>query len=190
MKKRFISLLLCTVFATANLYADDFSLTSPDIANDKPLNKAQIYNGFGCTGDNISPELHWQGEPEKTKSFAVTLYDPDAPTGSGWWHWLIYNIPANVHKLEANAGNLTAEKAPKGSEQNLTDFGSKGYGGACPPKGSKVHHYQFKVYALDTEKISLPQNASSAMLGFQLNAHKLAEAEIVAIYQRDSDVSK
>ena len=185
MKHLFSSFLLISSLASQSLYADShFSLTSPDIADGQALKSEQVFKGFGCDGGNTSPALQWQNEPKSTKSFAVTVYDPDAPTGSGWWHWLIYNIPANIHALEKDAGDLKEGHAPEGSVQNTTDFGSKGFGGACPPKGSEAHHYHFKVYALDTEKIELPKNATAAMLGFNLNAHKLAEAEIIATYQR------
>jgi len=168
----------------SGLAVADFVLQSPDVLPGKTLSQEQVYSGFGCSGDNISPELKWSGEPEGTKSFAVTVYDPDAPTGSGWWHWLIYNIPATVHKLDRGAGDPEKGKAPAGSVQARTDFGTAGYGGACPPRGSDPHRYQFKVFALDVDKLNLPADASAAFIGFSLNAHTLGTAGIEALYQR------
>lgn len=164
--------------------ADDFTLTSPDIQSGASMSKKQEYKGFGCNGDNISPQLRWSGAPKGTKSFAVTVYDPDAPTGSGWWHWLIFNIPANVHELARGAGNPESGLAPAGSVQSRTDFGTAGYGGPCPPAGHGVHHYRFTVYALDVERLDIPADAPAAMVGFNLNAHKLGAATLEALYQR------
>jgi Raf kinase inhibitor-like YbhB/YbcL family protein len=110
------------------------------------------------------------------------MYDPDAPTGSGWWHWVMYNIPANVTGLPAGAG--TGRNAPRGSAQGNTDFGSKGYGGPCPPVGDAPHHYHFKVFALKVDRLDVPGNATAAMIGYNLNANKLATAEIVSLYGR------
>ena len=164
--------------------ADNFSLRSTDIADGEMLPKAQVFSGYGCTGDNISPQLSWSGEPAGTKSFAVTVYDPDAPTGSGWWHWVIFNIPAGVHDLPTNAGKLAAHLAPAGVVQSRTDFGSPGYGGACPPKGNGKHRYQFTVYALKIAKLDMDENASAASVGFALNANKLGAARLEALYER------
>jgi hypothetical protein len=123
-------------------------------------------------------------EPKGTKSFAVTMYDPDAPTGSGWWHWLIFNIPNNVHELKRGAGDPTKNLAPKGSIQSITDFGTKGYGGPCPPVGDKPHRYIITVYALDVRRLNLDENTPPAMVGFFLNQHAIQKASIVAYYGR------
>jgi Raf kinase inhibitor-like YbhB/YbcL family protein len=130
----------------------------------------------------MSPALQWANAPTGTRSFAVTIYDPDAPTGSGWWHWMIYNIPATVTSLAAGAGN--GRNAPSGSAEGPTDFGTKGYGGPCPPVGDKPHHYHITVFALKTDKINVPGNATSAFLGFNLNANKIATARITGLYGR------
>ncbi len=162
--------------------AAGFTLTSPDIAGQ--LTQEQVYKGFGCKGDNISPRLKWSNAPEGTKSFALTLYDPDAPTGSGWWHWLIFNIPANLNELKQGAGNLELKRAPKGSVQSITSFGKNGFGGACPPVGDGPHQYIFTVFALKVARIDLDKNATPALVGFYLRANAMAKASLVAYYER------
>jgi Raf kinase inhibitor-like YbhB/YbcL family protein len=159
-----------------------FRMSAPDLNSGRRIALTHVYNGMGCTGQNISPALEWTNPPAGTKSFAVTAYDPDAPTGSGWWHWVMYNIPANATGLAAGAG--TGRNAPRGSAQGNTDFGSKGYGGPCPPVGDAPHHYHFKVFALKVDKLDVPGNATAAMIGYNLNANKLATAEIVSLYGR------
>jgi hypothetical protein len=117
------------------IQAGDFSVTSPQLKPGGRLAQEQVLNGFGCEGNNISPALEWQNSPENTESYAVTVYDPDAPTGSGWWHWVIFNIPSEVTTLEEDAGNQQSGLAPTGSVQNRTDFGTPGYGGALSTTG-------------------------------------------------------
>jgi Raf kinase inhibitor-like YbhB/YbcL family protein len=153
-----------------------FTLTSPDVKAGAKIPAKHVFNGMGCTGQNVSPALSWSGAPAGTKSFAVTVYDPDAPTGSGWWHWVVYNIPANVTSLAEGAKNV-------GTEGN-TDMGAKGYGGPCPPPGDAPHRYVFTVYALKTDKIDVPANATAAMVGFNLHANQLAKATLTAKYGR------
>ena len=179
-----VTLLLVGSLLGSTVFAGDFILKSSQIQQGERLNEEQVFSGFGCTGKNISPALYWEGAPEGTKSFAVTVYDPDAPTGSGWWHWIIFNIPANINELPKNAGDLKSGLAPKASTQSRTDFGSSGYGGAAPPPGDKPHRYQFTVYALNIERIDLDVNASGAMVGFNLNQHVLAKSTITAYYSR------
>ena len=159
-----------------------FKLTAPDLSAKGRITLQHVFNGMGCTGQNISPALNWTGAPAGTKSFAVTAYDPDAPTGSGWWHWVMYNIPADATGLVAGAGS--GRNAPRGSQQGNTDFGTKGYGGPCPPPGDKPHHYHFKVFALKVDKLDVPGNATAAMVGFNLNANKLATATVTGLYAR------
>ena len=161
-----------------------FSLSSTDYSRTARIGERHVFNGFGCSGQNVSPALSWTGAPAGTKSFAVTVYDPDAPTGSGWWHWVVYNIPANVTSLAAGAGSTTPAAMPAGAVQGTTDFGSKGYGGPCPPPGDKPHRYVVTVHALKTEKIELPANATAALVGFELNANRLASATLTARYGR------
>lgn len=157
-------------------------VTAPDLVSRGRVALAHVYNGMGCSGQNISPALEWSNAPAGTKSFAVTMYDPDAPTGSGWWHWVMYNIPASTTGLVAGAGN--GRNAPSGSVQGTTDFGTKGYGGPCPPVGDKPHHYHITVFALKTDKLDVPGNATAAMVGYNLNANKLATARVTGLYGR------
>jgi Raf kinase inhibitor-like YbhB/YbcL family protein len=175
-------LVFAGTLAAGGARAQTFTVSSPDFTDGGTIANAQVYKGFGCTGDNTSPELDWSGAPAGTKSFAVTDYDPDAPTGSGWWHWVIVNIPASVTKLPKNAGSTSAKLAPKMSLQIRTDFGTPGYGGPCPPKGDAAHHYIFTVYALDTDKLPVKADASAAFVGFNLHFHTLAKATMTGTY--------
>jgi Raf kinase inhibitor-like YbhB/YbcL family protein len=173
-----------TVCAAAPAVAGDFIVTSPGLKAQGKIAEEHVYKGFGCDGGNVSPELRWESAPANTKSFAVTMYDPDAPTGSGWWHWLVFDIPPTVTKLVAGAGNTDKGAAPTGSVQSRTDFGTPGYGGPCPPKGDKPHRYIFTVYALKVESLPLKGDASGAMVGFFLNQNALAKATLTAEYGR------
>jgi Raf kinase inhibitor-like YbhB/YbcL family protein len=163
--------------------AGAFKLSSPDIAGDKPIADAQVFNAFGCSGRNISPALSWSGAPAGTKSFAIMVHDPDAPTGSGWWHWVVYDIPATATSLPADAGDPKKNLMPAGTVQGPTDFGTPGYGGPCPPPG-KPHHYHFRLYALKVAKLDVPPNATAAFIAFNVHANSLAETQILALYGR------
>ena len=174
MKKVLISLSLCATF----LLADNFTLKSNDLKGQ--LTNKQVFNGFGCSGENISPELSWENAPSGTKSFAVTVYDPDAPTGSGWWHWVAFDISKNKTSLPTGFGNIESKDAI----QSITDFGKTGFGGACPPKGDKAHRYIFTVHALDVETIGLDKNANAALVGFYLNSHTIAKASLISYFGR------
>ncbi len=179
--KNLITPLLLVFFATG-LFAQGLTLSSTDLQGQ--ITSAQVFSGFGCFGDNISPQLAWQNAPEGTKSFAVTVYDPDAPTGSGWWHWVVFNIPVSVSELKTNAGNIETGLAPEGCTQSITSFGQSGYGGACPPKGDKPHAYIFTVYALGIDKIELEANAPPAMVGYYLNANVIEKASVISYYKQ------
>jgi Raf kinase inhibitor-like YbhB/YbcL family protein len=139
--------------------------------------------GFGCAGGNKSPHLKWSGAPAGTKSFAVTCYDPDAPTGSGFWHWLVVNIPANVSELEIGAGSAGG-KLPAGALQTRTDFGAPGYGGPCPPEGDHPHRYLFTVFAVKADKLDVKPDTSAAVVGFNLHFNTLAKAAIMGLFKR------
>ena len=164
--------------------AAGFTLSSPTIKPGSMLSDAQVFNGFGCTGKNVSPALAWSGAPAGTKSYAVTVYDPDAPTGSGWWHWVVFNIPASAANLAEGAGTADGKALPAGSTQGRTDFGAPGFGGACPPAGDKPHRYIFTVYALKTDKLDIPADATAALVGFMITGNKLGEARFTAHYGR------
>ncbi|AOV96508.1 kinase inhibitor [Edwardsiella hoshinae] len=164
------------------VHAQDFTLSSPDMHAGQQMSNQQVFAGFGCQGDNRSPALSWSGAPKGTKSFAITAYDPDAPTGSGWWHWTVVNIPADVHHLPANAGAQNSTQLPSGAVQGRNDFGYAGFGGVCPPAGDKPHRYHFTVWALKTDKLPIDNASSGALVGFMLNANKLATAQLVPVY--------
>jgi len=164
-------------------HAAGFTLTSPTVKPNSMLTEAQVFNGFGCSGKNVSPALKWSVATEDTTSFAVTVSDPDAPTGSGWWHWVVFNIPATATELPEGVA-ADGKGLPAGATQGRTDFGAPGFGGACPPKGDKPHRYIFTVYALKTDKLDVPADGTAAMVGFNINANKLASASFTAKYGR------
>lgn len=185
MKQLTITLtaLFTMLLLSGTAMADSFSLSSTDISHGEFMKKTQEFQGFGCSGDNLSPQLSWNGAPKGTKAFAVTAYDPDAPTGSGWWHWQIVNIPKNVSTLATGAGDLSKKLTLKGSIQINNDYSIAGFGGACPPEGNGAHRYQFTVHAL-SKKLELPEGASGALTGYMINAHSLGSATIEALYKR------
>ena len=140
--------------------------------------------GFGCTGGNRSPHLQWQDAPSGTKSFAVTCFDPDAPTGSGFWHWVVVNIPPTVTELPLDAGNPASGKLPAGALQVRTDFGKPGYGGPCPPEGDHPHRYLFTVHAVSLDALPVTADTSAAVVGFHLHFNTLAKASLMGLVKR------
>lgn len=180
-KFSFVLSVFTFVFSTVVL-AEGFTLSSGDVSGQ--LSMDHVFNGFGCSGKNISPELNWSSAPEGTKSFAVTVYDPDAPTGSGWWHWVVFDIPAKENGLARDAGNSLKSLAPKGSIQSSTSFGVAGFGGACPPEGDKPHAYIFTVYALKTDKLGLNADSNPELVGFYLHSNMLAKSSVIGYYAR------
>src|SRR6266540_6954079 len=138
-----IVLFLAALLPITTFAADKFTLQSADVKPNAPMRDAQVYKGFDCDGANVSPALAWKNPPAGTKSYAITVYDPDAPTGSGWWHWVMFDIPADVTSLYLGVGNPASGQTPRGAVQSRTDFGKPGYGGPCPPKGDKPHRYVF-----------------------------------------------
>ncbi len=162
--------------------AQTFTLKSKDLGGQ--FTKKQEFNGFGCNGENISPQLYWENIPAGTKSFAITVYDPDAPTGSGFWHWIVFDIPANVSEIKTGAGDPSKSLMPAGVIQSMTNYGVKGFGGACPPVGHGFHQYIFTIHALKTDKLGLDENTNPAIVGFYLWQNTLAKASIVAYYGR------
>lgn len=173
-----------SLICSASVFADSFTLSSNDIKNGEFMTKTHEFTGFGCEGENASPHLAWSNPPEGTKSFALMVHDRDAPTGSGWWHWQVVNIPSSVSELSANAGSIDNAKLPTGSVQVENDYGYKGFGGACPPEGHGVHHYSFTLHALKVDTLELPENASGALTGYLVNANTIDKVTLEALYER------
>ncbi|WP_116199405.1 YbhB/YbcL family Raf kinase inhibitor-like protein [Amycolatopsis circi] len=160
-----------------------FILHSTDIANDESLAQPHLSGIFGAGGEDRSPQLSWEGFPEGTRSFAVTVYDPDAPTASGFWHWAVFNIPASVTSLPAGAGDSAGSGLPSSAVTLKGDGGVRQYLGAAPPPGHGPHRYFFVVHALDVETLEVPEDATPAFLGFNMFGHTLGRAMLVPVYE-------
>jgi Raf kinase inhibitor-like YbhB/YbcL family protein len=155
-----------------------FTVTSDTVEPNGTLPDEHVY-----AAGNTSPQLRWEGFPAETKSFAVTCYDPDAPTGSGFWHWVLFDLPASVTELPDGAGTGEFKGLPEGAIQARNDYGTKDFGGAAPPPGDGPHRYVFTVYAVDQEKLGPDSDASPAVVGFNLRFHTLARAQLLAEYE-------
>jgi hypothetical protein len=185
MKRGLIPVALAYLFAFSASGAGAFELKSPDISSGQKIGEKFVYNSFGCKGENLSPALEWSDAPAGTKSFAVLVHDPDAPTGgAGFWHWIVTDIPASAHGLAQGAGSADGKLLPPGAKQYEADFGDATYGGPCPPPGHGAHRYNFTVYALPVETLGLPANAKAAIIGFTANSKALAKATLTATYGR------
>lgn len=179
-----LSRVLCVGLLSGALsaHAAEFTLRSPELKPQQTLPSTQVFNGFGCHGENLSPALTWSHAPAGTQSFAVTVYDPDAPTGSGWWHWVVYDIPADAAGLPSAA--VVQAALPGSAKQARNDFGVRDFGGACPPPGDKPHRYIFTVHALKVAKLDVPEDASPALVGYMLTMNRLGKAGFTAYYGR------
>jgi Raf kinase inhibitor-like YbhB/YbcL family protein len=178
MKRALASIGLLLAVTGAQAAGEKFTLTSADIKPGSMIADKFVFNS-GCTGGNVSPALSWSGAPADTKSFVLTVFDPDAPTGSGFWHWVMFNIPPSVTSLPEGAG--APDKQPAGATQIQNDYGTVGFGGPCPPKG-KPHHYIFTIYALGKDKLDLPPTVHAAVVGFNVHFNTLAKASFTALY--------
>jgi Raf kinase inhibitor-like YbhB/YbcL family protein len=159
-----------------------FTVTSEDITHGGHMADKHVYHSFGMSGDNVSPQLSWSGFPGETKSFAVTCYDPDAPTGSGFWHWIVIDIPATVTSLPAGAGAASGARLPAGAFHVRNDYGSLDFGGAAPPAGDPPHRYVFAVHALDVETLGIDSSVTPAVAGFNLRFHTIARGLLIPVY--------
>jgi len=157
-----------------------FRLHSNTLEDGGRLPEAQVFNGMGYSGGNRSPQLAWEDPPAGTRSFVLTAFDPDAPTGSGWWHWVVIDIPAACRELPEGAGSGDAGLPPP-ARQTRTDFGAPGYGGAAPPPG-RSHRYIFTVHALKVDRLEVDENASAAMVGFNVHMNSLGAASLTVTY--------
>ncbi|WOX06149.1 YbhB/YbcL family Raf kinase inhibitor-like protein [Microbulbifer pacificus] len=178
-----LGLLSLFVLPTAQAGAEVFTLASNAVSGGDRIASARLYMGSSCSGENISPELHWRDAPLGTRSFALTMYDPDADSGSGRWHWVVFNIPAESMSLPEGAGEPKSGLIPE-AIQGRTDFRGHGYSGACPPEGSNGHRYQFRIYALKVDLLPLDESSPAAMVADHIHANKLAEAQMDVIYGR------
>ena len=161
-----------------------FKLGSPDIRPNGPIAMEQVFNGFGCSGGNVSPALRWSGAPAGTKSFALLVHDPDAPTGgAGWWHWLVVNIPADAVGLKKDAGRADGTGLPFGCSQVNTDFGGPGWGGPCPPVGDKPHRYNFTLYAVKVDRLDV-SGATASLAGYMVNGNAIGKAKLTGKFGR------
>lgn len=154
-----------------------FKLTSTELKHNETLPNAQVLNAYGCNGGNVSPQLSWINAPKNAKSFAIVCHDPDAPKENGWYHWLVVNIAANITSI--NQG----EKI-EGAVETITDFNSTGYGGACPPVGHGIHHYNFTVYALDVEKLEVAKDTKPKEVEKLIMTHAIAKSTITGLFER------
>jgi Raf kinase inhibitor-like YbhB/YbcL family protein len=179
-----LAIALGCAVSGAQAAGDKFKLTSPDVKPRATIDNKYVFKTGGCKGDNVSPALSWSGAPEGTKSFVLTVYDPDAPTGSGFWHWVVVNIPAGVTELKLDAGNPKAGLLPTGALQTRTDFGAPGYGGPCPPEGHGPHRYVFTLFAVKQETLPVAADTSAAIVGFQLHFNTIEKVSLTGVFKR------
>ena len=180
--KKIIFTTLLIISSLTVISQNTFTLSSKNLGGEATLKEE--FNGFGCIGKNESPQLSLKNAPEGTRSFAITMYDPDAPTGSGWWHWVVFDIPTSTTELVANAGDIKLELTPEGTIQSITNYWSQCYGGPCPPQGHGLHQYIITVYALKTDTLGLDKNTNPAIVGYYLWNNTLAKASLITYYKK------
>lgn len=178
MKNKILNILFSLIFClfSHHSFAAKMTLSSQDIKSSREMGESFVFNGFGCNGSNLSPQLTINDVPKDTKSLAITMYDPDAPTGSGWWHWIVFDIDPKVTNIERGAKNIGKVSVGK------NDYGTTNYGGPCPPAKSR-HNYIFTIYALDIDKLPVQKDASAAMIGYYLNKHAISKAYLTPFYR-------
>lgn len=162
----------------------EFRLRTNAFPENGLMPKAQEYRheGFGVDGDNVSPALSWEGVPAEAKSLAVTVYDPDAPTGSGFWHWVAVNLPVGTTSLPTGAGAPGGAQLPAGTVQVRNDYGDEGFGGAAPPRGDKPHRYIFRVHALKVDSLPITPDTTNAIARFMIHLNEIASASYTGLY--------
>lgn len=183
MKKYYLPAFAAACLMAHPAAAQSLNLKSAEWSDGGKSSDYQVFDGFGCSGKNISPSFTWSLGPTGTKAYALTIYDPDAPTGSGWWHWIVTNIPAATTDLKLDAGAKGGKNLPAGAVMGKNDYGVEAYGGPCPPKGDKPHRYIVTLHAL---KETIPADAmlTAAMTGFNINANTLEKQSITVTYGR------
>lgn len=178
-----IAMLATTLIAMVSaIPAKSMTLTSQDVREGARVPQEHVYGA--CNGNNVSPALSWSGAPAATKSFAITMFDPDAPRQGGWWHWIAFGIPPASHALARDAGKADGSGMPKGALQATNDYGEVGYGGPCPPPGHKPHRYEFTIWALDSAKLPFGPEATGGAILTWLQSHVLGKAMLTAKYGR------
>ena len=181
------SLLLTAFFVSCSVgHAQSalLKISSSDIAPNSTITSKHVFNGFGCTGENAFPQISWSNPPLGTKGYALTVYDPDAPTGSGWGHYAAINIPSTYNSLPASIAAENKFSVKDGIKQIRNDFGNYSFGGPCPPVGDKAHRYIFTIYALKTDKLDVPETATTALAGYMINQNSIAKASFTGFYKR------
>jgi len=184
MQTALTAALIACVVLVAQAQSPEFTITSSAFKAGAAIPHVYAYSGYGCDGRNTSPEVAWDGAPPETKAFALTMFDPDARSGQGWWHWIVFNIPATATKLQTNAGSGSGDLMPAGAVQGRNDFQTVGYGGPCPPAGSPPHHYHFTLYALDGQLDGLSPLTSGPTLLKAIRGHVLAKTEMIGLFSR------
>jgi Raf kinase inhibitor-like YbhB/YbcL family protein len=189
MSAKQITLVVITLFVLNAAHATPagtFQLTSPDLPVGQPIPAPFIGHDFGCSGPGLSPALIWKNEPKGTKSFAITMFDSFRPPASGWWHWLVYNLPATTHSLPRDAGALDSKNLPVGANQGHPDGEApqSRYYGPCPDVGDQPHHYIITVYALSVDHVDIPITATGAQIDYVISGKTLAKATLDRTYAR------